>query len=210
MTIQAYPLQWPDGWPRTSPADRKRAAFGKRGQHESYSWQTKKRLSVSDGRTRINETFSRMRVDDMVISTNLALRLDGQPRSDQREPQDCGVAVYWMDKGERRCMAIDRYDTVADNLAAIAGTLEALRAVERYGGAKILDRAFTGFQALPPGRSNWRDVLGFDEDERPTKDQIEYRYRLLRSASHPDKGGTVNDFRAVENAHADALREIGA
>jgi len=46
-------------------------------------------------------------------------------------------------------MAIDIYDTVAGNLAAVAATLDAMRAIERHGGAQILKRAFQGFKALP-------------------------------------------------------------
>ncbi|KVD37855.1 hypothetical protein WJ41_22830 [Burkholderia ubonensis] len=60
-----------------------------------------------------------------------------------------GVAVYWETRaGARRVMAIDQYTRVADNLAAVAATLDAMRAIERHGGARILERAFTGFAAL--------------------------------------------------------------
>ncbi|ROU09438.1 hypothetical protein [Lysobacter enzymogenes] len=84
------------------------------------------------------------------MSTNLTLRRDGLPRSDQREPADPGAAVYWTDcTGADRCMAVDRYTKTAGNLAALAATLEAMRAIERHGGAEILDRVFTGFTALP-------------------------------------------------------------
>jgi hypothetical protein len=65
---------------------------------------------------------------DVVISTNVRTRLDGLPRSGEPEPSDRGAAVYWEDqKRKRRVMAIDRYGKVADNLAAIAATLDAMR-----------------------------------------------------------------------------------
>ena len=86
--------------------------------------------------------------DDVVVSTNLQTRLDGLPRSNQARPGDPGVCVYWKPaKSPMRCMAVDRYDEVQDNLAAVAATLEAMRSIERHGGAAILDRAFTGFAA---------------------------------------------------------------
>jgi hypothetical protein len=69
-------------------------------------------------------------------------------------------------------MAIDQYDRVEHNLAAIAATLDAMRAIKRHGGAEILDRAFTGFTALPApmaGGKPWRQVLGFDLDYTPTR-----------------------------------------
>ena len=76
---------------------------------------------------------------DSIISTNLKLRLDGLPRSDQKEPDDPGVAVYWQRLSKpKKVMAIDLYDRIADNLAAIGATLNAMRAIERHGGALIL------------------------------------------------------------------------
>jgi len=151
-----------------------------------------------------------------VISTNLKTRMDGLPRSDQARPQDPGAAVYWedntVDGWPRRCMAIDVYDRVEHNLAAIAATLEAMRAIERHGGAAILDRAFTGFTALPApisGQKPWRDVLGVASDER-NPGRIEECYRIKRGEAHPDrKGGEHADFLAVQAAYEQAARELG-
>jgi hypothetical protein len=72
------------------------------------------------------------------------------------------VAVYWIKTGRKqmKCMAIDRYGRVADNMAAIAATIEAMRAIERHGSAEILERAFLGFQALPEPEQWWQ-VLEF-------------------------------------------------
>src|SRR3546814_20391176 len=44
---------------------------------------------------------------DTIISTNVRTRLDGLPRSGEREPNDSGAAVYWEEwNGERRVIAI--------------------------------------------------------------------------------------------------------
>ena len=118
--------------------------------------------------------------DDLVISSDLQLRLDGFPKSSQREPDDPGVvAVYWIDAGESRCMAIDRYDRIADNLAAVAATLDAMRAIERHGGAEILNRAFTGFTALPSSAESWWGILGVEPNAR--RIEIDSAYRRRRS-----------------------------
>ena len=149
MSREAYPLSWPDGWKRTAPAQRKRAAFNRKEraysapnqQGQRSSWTTTKDLSISDAVQRILHELSAMGIpsERSIISTNVEPRLDGLPRSG-REPQDPGAAVYWeVSKGKtQRCMAIDMYDRVADNLAAIAATLSAMRAIERHGGATIL------------------------------------------------------------------------
>lgn len=151
--------------------------------------------------------------DDVVISTNLQLRLDGLPRSNQAEPADPGVAVYWQTtKGEPKVMAIDLYDRVADNLAAIAASIEALRAIERHGGAAILDRAFTGFTALPaPGQTTargWREVLGVGPEERDFA-KVQDKYRRLAAVHHPDRGGTaelMSELNWAWNQAQEALR----
>jgi hypothetical protein len=140
---------------------------------------------------------------NVIISTNVQLRLDGLPYSNAREPNDPGAAVYWG-KGtvkERKCMAIDRYNRVADNLAAIAATLDAMRAIERHGGAEILERAFLGFQSLPPPMSGgrpWQDVLGLNGNT--TLESAEKAYARLAMEIHPDHGGDHDKMAELNNA----------
>jgi hypothetical protein len=196
MSIPAFPLQWPDGWGRLKSYQRKRATFAR----------NKRELTIADAVTRVREELSRMSIrdDDLVVSTNLELRMDGWPKSGQREPADPGAAVYWRDKAKNtRCMAIDRYDRVADNLAAIAATLDAMRAIERHGGAEILNRAFTGFTAIGhEPRQHWSDVLGVPRNA--CREEIETAHKRLRSLHHPDKGGSPDQFQRIQQAHAEA------
>ena len=211
---KAFPLSWPDGWKRTK--FRTQAAFNKtkesRWRDGRAVYQGKTRLSVADAVHRVLAELSRMGVrdDDIIISTNVALRLDGLPRSDQ-EPSDPGVAVYWQKKNQpsMRCMAIDRYTRVADNLAAVAATLEAMRAIERHGGAEILNRAFLGFAALPEkATSPWREVLGIEG--AATLDLVESRFRALVKVHHPDVGGKTEDFMRLEQAREAARMELAS
>ena len=211
MTIPAYPLAWPDGWKRNDPSAQTFGRFGVRTSFKSsfsdHMYTQKKQISIAEAVSRIRAELDRMglRDDDIVISSNLRLRLDGLPRSDQREPDDSGAAVYWIDKsGATRCMAIDRYRRVADNLAAIAATLDAMRAIERHGGAEILNRAFTGFAALEHQGENWWDVLEVRRDA--SREAIDANYRRLRSQHHPDKGGDSEQFQRVQRAYEQATK----
>lgn len=148
----------------------------------------------------------------MIISTNVKTRLDGLPRSGEPKPADQGVAVYWQKggKGEMKCMAVDRYTEVADNLAAIAATLEAMRSIERHGGAEILDRAFKGFGALPPpaaGQRDWWTVLELSREA--TADQIRDAHRQLSRLHHPDRGGNGANMAEINAARDAGLKEFG-
>jgi hypothetical protein len=199
MTIAAHPLQWPTGWKRTHGAAKRSASFTR----------YRKQLSIADGVARVQQELERLGVsrEDTVISTNVETRLDGLPRSDRAEPADAGAAVYWRNGSSTKVMAIDQYNRVADNLAAIAATLEAMRAIERHGGAAILERAFAGFAALPaPKGSHWAEML--DIPATSTREQVKSAYRALASRYHPDKPGGSHERMAELNAAQDAaLRE---
>jgi hypothetical protein len=207
---QAYPLQWPQGWPRMTAAGlTKRAKFGKGerqySQHGGY-WTNRKSLTIQDGTDRIVAELKTMHVSggQYVISTNLELKNDGFPRSTQRMPDDPGVAVYWTRKGKQQVMAIDIYDRVQDNMAAIAASLNALRAIERHGGAQILDRAFAGFTALaaPDVFDPWA-VLGLKPGS--CRGDIEAAFRSQARKHHPDAGGSTEAFQRIERARREAL-----
>lgn len=207
-TISKCPLSWPAGWKRMPSYARKDATFKVHG----------KRLSVYDGMQRVLDELEKLGINEanVFVSTNVRTRLDGLPRSGEPRPADPGACVYWQktSKEPMRCMAVDRYTEVADNLAAIAATLEAMRAIERHGGASILDRAFTGFAALPApaaGQRDWRDwwtVLGLEPGA--TVVQIRDAHRLLRSLWHPDKhGGSEKLMAEINTARDQALQERG-
>lgn len=205
--IQAFPLAWPPGWRREQ--SRTRAKF--HGSTRQYSdagdasWLKKRELSIAESLARVVGELGRMGIsrDDVVISSNVPLRLDGLPRGDARNPSDPGVAVYWRKGKVQRCMAVDRYDRVQANLAAIAATLDAMRAIERHGGAAILDRAFMGFAALPAPEQPFQ-VLGVGANA--SREEVERAYRLLAAKHHPDRGGDPQQMARI-NAARDRLLE---
>jgi hypothetical protein len=200
MTENAYPLAWPPGWKRTT-GGRKRGQFVNR-----QGTQQIRRITAGDGAMRVLVELERLHVErhEVVISTNLKLRTDGLPREDMTT-NDPGAAVYWRSKaGARRCMAVDAYDRTADNLAAIAATLEALRAIERHGGAAILDRAFTGFAALPAPAANekaWHELL--DVLPTATEAEITAAYRRKISEVHSGRPGGDHDKAVALNLARD-------
>lgn len=212
--ISRYPLQWPTGWKRIPDSQRTHGHFNTKERAAGASWSSSKAITMYQAIERLREELVRMGIvpDDVVISTNVPTRLDGFPRSDARAPQDPGAAVYWRDFGKDRCMAIDRYTKVEQNVAALAATIEAMRAIERHGGAAILDRAFTGFLQLSAPivagmKRPWQDVLG-TMDAPVNRDWILARYRMLASQHHPDRGGDASKMAELNAARDEALKEI--
>ena len=82
MHIEAYPLQWPEGWPRTAPADRKYGRFSTKDT--SQRWATNRDITMAQAIRRINDELQTMDgsqrnwqhidPDTIVISTNLRVR----------------------------------------------------------------------------------------------------------------------------------------
>lgn len=187
-TERAYPLYWPESWPRSKY--QKRARFG---DH-----------SVNEGRRVLADQVRLFGGTNLIISSNLELRLDGNPRSNQKQPQDRGVAVFFKRNKEDMALACDVYSTVEDNLWALCRTLDALRQIERDGSPALINRAFKGFAALPdPNQRKWWEVLGVPE----TADNamIKARYIELAKQYHPDRGGDAVIFDQIQKAYDMAM-----
>lgn len=211
--ITRSPLCWPNWFPRTEAGERKRAQFGTKNDR---GW-GKKELTLSQSTQRVLSELSsftrngrpwRCNPDNVIISSDLELRLDGFPRSGQKKPNDPGVAVYFTLDGVQRCIPCDVYLRIEDNLAAVAATIEALRTIERHG-SQMFEAAFSGFDALPApdhvvGRS-WRDVLDYYGNHLF---EAELQYQRKRKAAHPDHKGTEEQFIEVQNAWEQAKQEL--
>ncbi len=216
-SARRYPLSWPTGWKRTPPAERQRANFGKSkveayverhydGRPPETRTRTRKApLSSADAAARLENELERLGVTDAKLSTSQKLRLDGTPRSDLSEPADVGAAVYFTLNGKPRCLACDRWTRVADNIAAIAQHIDALRRIERYG-VGTMEQAFAGYAALPATGEDWPIVLGVAPTA--TAAEIVAAHRRLAAEHHPDKGGRSEDMARINHARDLALKAV--
>lgn len=218
MTITASPLAWPTGWKRTPESQQVSGRFSmQRSPAPGRSYAHRGEVSIAEATGRLLMELGMMGVhrEDVILSTNLTLRLDGMPRSGQPEPRDPGACVYWPHPmtGKPLCMAIDRYSKVAQNIAALAATIEAMRTMERHGGAVVLEKAFTGFTALPApivagAKRHWSDVLGVSLDRLPKVGEVAQAYRQLAAKHHPDRGGNPEQMAELNAARDEALKEL--
>ena len=199
MTIEAYPLSWPMGWQRIKHnADREEALF---------------HVKLAKARDEMLAEVQRLvgkYTDPMtIISSNVALRLDGLPYANQPAPADPGVAVYFTYRKSQRVFACDRYKKVEHNIRAIGKTIEAMRGIERWGASDMLDRAFQGFEAIEDlSQDSWRVVLGVSPGAPFAG--VTAAHKRLRSLHHPDKGGTTEMFDRINRAYRQAQEELDA
>lgn len=197
MPPEASPLSWPLGYPRTPDAKRTRSAFSRDRCHAP---------TISRCRMDLEREFRLLGVTTYLISTNLELRLDGNPRSGQPEPRDPGVAVYFTLKGRPIVLPCDRWDRVADNLRAVVKHIESIRGQERWGVGTV-EQAFAGYAALPPPAEDrgWRAVLGFGPREHVTVTTLGIRYRSLAK----ERAGDEAALSELNVARDQAWAEFG-
>lgn len=192
MSINAYPLHWPQVFPRATRRDG--GGF---------------KTTLSGALTNVEESLrlfardSEKRIEGLVISSNVTL---GAQR-----PSDPGVAVWFTWDGLQVCIPVDRYSSVEANLQAIHHIIEARRVELRHGTLALVRASFTGFKALPaPGNSTsrgWREVLGVDPTENDLA-KVRERYRKLSAIHHPDKGGRADAMAELNWAWAQAQETL--
>lgn len=194
-----YPLNWPDDWNRTAKSARSRSPY---------------KASFATSRDEVAGALRKMGAG-FVITTNVPLGARGLPSLDYREPEDPGVAVYWLVHGSLRVLACDAWASVRENMRAVGHALESLRTLERTKSSQILARAMQGFAApaLPAPRPPWFGELGL-EKWPPSVPDIRAAFNRRALEVHPDRGGSAEAFdklvRARDFATAYAQLEQGA
>lgn len=185
--MEAYPLQWPVGKPRTRTAQYARFKSG-----------------FAVARDALMRELRLLGARNIVLSTNIPLKRDGMPYAQQKEPEDKGVAIYFEYKAKPMCFACDRWNKIADNIQAVRKTIEAIRGIERWGGGSMMEEAFRGFEALPaPSTKKWWDVLGVSPNSTP--EEIRAAWREKAKTHHPDNGGDTSIMAEINAAYNEAV-----
>lgn len=195
-------------------------------------WQGKRRRSFetsgtpfkakwTDTLTKLDRELRMLGARRVVVQIDLpesSFRIDGNPRSDARDPDFAGVIVSFDTKkhGPLRyqCDAFDGYRGQAGwqaNVRAIALGLEALRKVERYGIAARGEQ-YTGWRAIgsampmPEATAMTEDeAIAFLHAHAPgvewdydVPDQVHAAYRVAAKALHPDAAtGDTEQFKRL-------------
>lgn len=194
--VDAYPLQWPVGWPITPNNKKKRAAF---------------QTTLARARDGVIREARLLKGHSIVISTNIPVRKDGELYYRYREPDDPGVAVYFIRDGKEVCVPCDKWDKVNDNLHAVELSISALRGLDRWGAKTMVDAAFRGFEALPAHDESKPDTVFAKHDYFTgckTVDEIRKRRRKLSLDMHPDKEGNQEEFTEMMRQYEKKIEEL--
>lgn len=191
----AFPLSWPDGYPR----------------HKGKRSAGRFKVGFVVAREELATEVERLGGQNVLLSSNIELRLDGRPRADRSNPSDPGIAVYMTLKNRPMVFACDRWLNVKDNIRAISKTIEALRGIERWGSGQMMERAFSGFTALPAPTEQlsrpWHVLLKVSPDA--TVQEIRIAYHNLAKLHHPDAGGSEAQMAELNEARDQGIRQNG-
>jgi hypothetical protein len=189
--IEAYPLCWPNGY--------------KRNNKQIFSRFKTHTLKVCRDLLKIQVRL--LKGENLIISTNMMTRNDGEVYSNAKEPDDSGVAVYFKRYDAFICLVCDKYKKVWENIYAIANTIKAMRDIDRWGVSDMLDRMFTGFIAITEDAGkNWPEILKVSSEATIYEIQKAFKKRLKEV--HPDVGGTTEEFLLVQNAYKSAISQF--
>jgi hypothetical protein len=207
---EAYPLQWPDGWPRAKfnrESDRRFGSSRVTEDAEGMIMRSARKLTMGRARDQLFDELRRLGATNIVVSSNVPLRRDGLPYADESGIDDPGVAVYFTFKKRQLVMARDRFVSVAGNMRSLTLAIEAMRQLARHGGDYMMERAFTGFLAITPPdwKKPWRQVFGVKGD---WSGNITELYREKARNRHPDAGGSDTLMAELNLAYEEAKREL--
>lgn len=194
--VEAFPLHWPFGYKRTQY---RKASLFKQAQLDKI--QILLRLELD-----------RMKAKNIVISSNIPLRRDGGLYSEYlaKKIDDPGIAVYFKHKEQDIVICCDQYEYPWENMYALARGIEALRSMGRWGVSEFMERAFTGFKALPEKieTQSWYEILGVDKLSNAV--QIKEAYKRMAQVHHPDVGGSVEMFNRINTAYQQGLKNLSS
>lgn len=133
------------------------------------------------------------------------IRLDGRPRA-RAVARHPGVIMAFDSKYGPLKYATGMFGTWQDNIRAIALGLEALRKVDRYGITKRGEQ-YTGWKAIEAstGGADAAQVIHEYVADQFDLEDIEgaFQHDAIRAAlrrTHPDTGGSAEDFQRVMDA----------
>lgn len=185
--LREYKLTWPADEPRTPPSERRTSS--------PFTMPADRVIRV------LAAELVRFRARDVVLSTNDNRR---------HRPNDPGASLFFSVGMRNVSICVDVFADTADNVRAIGKIVESMRTMERYGGQKTADKAFTGFAALPPPPDIWKTLgiskgVGEALSPKMKRDFVMEAFRERAKVVH----GAGQDMAALVEARDQALEQLG-
>ena len=192
-------LDWVGFADRTPPAERER----------THKFDVPTDRAIDE----VEQELKRIGVDDWRLSTAAPHRQkDGRPYANAN-PDDPGVVVRWTMDGAQYAVACDHYTRPRDNIRAIGLYLHEKRKMDnrpiKTGQSEFATAQLPGEEAYG-GREDAvavepepHEVLGVAPDA--PDEVIEAAARRLKKETHPDSGGSREEFQRVNEAEEKLL-----
>jgi len=188
-----YPLQYPLQQERTVNPTRARFITG----------------SVSKAGNKLLKELLLLGAENLIISSNLTIRLTGDGFYANQRVEDSGIAIYFKLNGDNKVMACDKWDRAEHNLWALYLSVQAIRGLDRWGGSEFLDGLFRGFKALPTGVTITPQSIEYFNGITDMN-ELRVKYKELARKLHPDmKDGDIDKFKTMKNQYEDIASRIG-
>lgn len=210
MQVRFRPLtEWPQDVDPTPAQDR-----------EPDRWDATFNSAIRD----LGEEIRRLETEDIIVQAEVPsdqIRLDGWPYANAAWEGPAVIVSFETPDGAWHTYPSDSFRNPAQNIKAVAMTLNRLRLLEDYGCAKR-GQQYRGWQALPPGEG--AEPAG---DDRPVgfttvaeaaryiaeygdrnrthvleiPDVLQAAYRIAAKRLHPDRnGGDGHPFQRLQAA----------
>lgn len=180
-------------WPGPLTADRRRHPF-RVSRQRSWGRGSEHGVDWSGTVDLLDRELFQLDAENVVLQmavTDRDIRNDGWIRANAR-PEHPGVILTFDSMHGPLSYPCDTFEDWQANVRAIALALEALRKVDRYGVTKRGEQ-YTGWKAIPASTS---------ASPSRGRELIEKHGSVKAAlfATHPDRGGSSEDFMAVQAA----------
>lgn len=196
MNVRFVPLDLKD-YPGARPPDQRRYSQFKAGWDRTLE--------------QLEYELSALGASGIVIQAGFRqneIRLDGWPLG-KATPTHPAVVLSFRD-AENRPLSFpcDRFASYAENLRAIALSLEALRAVDRYGVTKLGEQ-YAGFKQIEEVKPWTVEDAALFLDVKSgvradvilqTAENFRIAYRQAAKHLHPDTGGNQHEWKLLQDA----------
>jgi hypothetical protein len=174
-------LRWPRGWLKTK--------FKKR----FTSWSSYN-VAVKHLEKVMNKLYAR----DVILTYN---------------KDSCEVVIYFNIDGVPLCLANDKWNRKEDNIFSICLFLENLIRGSTFVNEQIIMFCISNLKEMQEhikketANKTWYEILGLNKNS--TKQEIKKQYHILCKTTHPDNGGSEEEFIIIKKAYDEGIMYAG-